>query len=212
MTAAWRVAILAKAPQPGQAKTRLAPALGLDGAAALAERLLGHAVAAATAAAPGRVTVWAAPDTAHPAFARAQRLHGVALAVQPAGDLGRRMAHAFEQAFAASPAPVLLIGSDMPALAAERLRAAAAALPGHDAVFVPSLDGGYGLVGLSAAPPRLLAALFEGMAWSTPQVMAETRARLAAAGARHAELPALPDIDTPADLAWLPDGWLAALR
>ncbi len=206
---AWRIAILAKAPVPGQAKTRLAPALGDAGAAALAERLLDRAVAAAVqavSAAPDAVTLWATPDLTHPAFTRARQVHGVMLATQPAGDLGRRMTHAFEQAFATSPTPLLLIGTDMPALDAAGLRAAAAALAGHDAVFVPSLDGGYGLVGLRAAPPGLLAALFEGMAWSTPRVMADTRARLVAIGARHVEQPALPDIDEPADLVHLPPG------
>jgi hypothetical protein len=99
------------------------------------------------------------------------------------------------------------MGTDAPALDATVLRAAAQALRTHDAVFVPALDGGYALVGLRAAAPSL----FSAMRWSTPQVMADTRARLAAAGLRHAELPALADIDEPADLQQLPPGWLANL-
>jgi glycosyltransferase A (GT-A) superfamily protein (DUF2064 family) len=83
--------------------------------------------------------------------------------------------------------------------------AAAQALQGHDAVFVPALDGGYGLVGLKRPQP----ALFDGMAWSHPQVMADTRARAAAAGLRLAELPPLHDIDEPADLVHLPAAWRA---
>ena len=98
----------------------------------------------------------------------------------------------------------------MPALDAAVLRQAAAALSGHDAVFVPALDGGYGLVGLRQATAAALHCLFDGMCWSTPQVMAQTRQRLAAAGLRHAELPALPDIDEPADLVHLPEGWSVA--
>jgi len=39
--------------------------------------------------------------------------------------------------------------------------------------------------------------------------MATTRQRLAVAGLAHHELPALPDIDEPADLQHLPAGWLA---
>lgn len=203
---------MAKAPVAGLAKTRLAPALGVAGAAALAESLLRHAVAQAVAAAPGGVTLWAAPDATHPVFTQLQQAHGLALAVQPGGDLGARMAQVFASANAAGPGSVLLMGSDIPALDATMLRRAATALHEHDAVFVPALDGGYALVGLRALRPGLLAALFDGMTWSTPRVMAETRARLAALGVGHAELPAVSDIDEPADLAHLPPGWLGAGR
>ena len=98
---------------------------------------------------------------------------------------------------------MLLIGTDAPGVDAAYLRAAAAALATHDAVFGPALDGGYTLVGLRQPTP----ALFAQMPWSTPQVMGETRKRLAHLGLRHAELPALSDIDEPADLAALPPGW-----
>ena len=84
-------------------------------------------------------------------------------------------------------------------------RRAAAALDGHDAVFVPAHDGGYALVGLRRAAPGL----FADMAWGVPTVMARTRQRLAALGLRHAELAPLADIDEAADLVHLPPGWLA---
>lgn len=197
------IALMAKAPLPGAVKTRLAPALGVDGAALLAQRLLSHALEQALASALGPVTLWTAPDASHPAFVRAQQL-GARLAVQGAGDLGARMAQVFSSQFAQSAAPLLLMGSDAPALDAEMLRQAAAALPGHDAVFVPAHDGGYALVGLRAASPPLLAALFSGMSWSTPRVMSDTRQRLAAAGLSHVELPAVHDIDEPHDLEHLP--------
>jgi uncharacterized protein len=198
------IALMARAPVPGHAKTRLAPELGDEGAAALAQRLLSHAVAQAVQAALGEVTVWASPDASHPAFADAQQRHGVALATQLAGaDLGARMAHVFSTSFAKAPGPVLLMGSDIPGLTAVVLQQAALALQSHDAVFVPTLDGGYALVGLHAPAPSL----FNDVLWSTPQVMAHTRARLQAAGLRHHELAPLPDIDAPADLVHLPPGW-----
>lgn len=203
-----RIAILAKAPLPGLAKTRLAPVLGAAGAAALAERLLRHAVAQAAAAAPGGVTLWAAPDTTHPVFAQLQLAHGVALAVQPTGDLGARMAQVFTDSWATACGPLLLMGADIPALDDTLLRRAAETLRSHPAVFVPALDGGYALVGLRGPAPGLLPALFDGMRWSTPQVMAETRERLAGLGLVAAELAPVPDIDEAADLAWLPPGWL----
>lgn len=197
------IAILAKAPVAGLAKTRLAPALGAQGAATLAARMLDHAVVQAVAAALGPVTVWATPDTTHPAFVRLQQQHGVALAVQGGGDIGQRMAAVFAASLAEQGIPLLLMGSDLPGLNAAVLQQAAAALATHDAVLVPALDGGYGLIGLHRPAPKL----FEGLAWSTPAVLAQTRQRMAAAGLRHAELPALADIDEPADLARLPAGW-----
>jgi rSAM/selenodomain-associated transferase 1 len=195
-----RVALLARAPVAGQAKTRLAPLLGGAGAAALAAQLLAHAVAQAVQAQLGEVCVWATPDASHPAFQNAQRDHGVRLATQGTGDIGARMAQVFAASFAQATTPVLLMGSDIPGLTAAVLQQAAAALQSHDAVFVPALDGGYALVGLHAPAPSL----FNDMAWSTPQVMTETRVRLAALGLRYLELPALADIDVPADLVHLP--------
>ena len=53
-----------------------------------------------------------------------------------------------------------------------------------------------------------LACLFDGIAWSTSAVMAQTRDRLQAAGLRWAELPAVADVDEPADLVHVPAGWL----
>jgi len=203
-----RIAVFAKAPVAGLAKTRLAPALGAAGAARLAERLLAHAVAQAVAAGVGPVTVWTTPDSAHAAFQRLQQQHGVALAVQAGGDLGLRMLHTFEQGYTQDPdMPTLLMGTDAPALNSAVLREAAAALHERPAVFVPALDGGYALVGLRA--PH--AALFTGMRWSTAQVMDDTRARLAAAGIAHTELEAVADIDEAADLQHLPAAWLKEL-
>src|ERR1700736_6036983 len=85
------IAILAKAPLPGLAKTRLAPVLGADGAADLQARLIERIVTTAQAAAVGPVTLWATPDHHHPVFQTIAALLGVALAVQPDGDLGTRM-------------------------------------------------------------------------------------------------------------------------
>lgn len=201
---ACRIAVMAKAPLAGLAKTRLAPALGAAGAAALAEQLLEYAVAQAVAAGLGEVALWVTPDTAHAAFVRLRQRHGVALFEQGAGDLGARMARVFEQTLAAGDTPLLLMGSDAPALHAAMLRQAAAALQTHDAVFVPALDGGYALVGLRRPQP----ALFDGMTWSTAAVMAHTRDRLQGAGLRWAELPPVADVDEPADLVHLPPGWL----
>ena len=204
------VIVLAKAPQAGLAKTRLIPALGAAGAAALAERLLDDAVDRALAAQLGPVLLCGTPDLQHPAFRQHAAQPGVTLALQVGADLGERMHRALTSVLAQRPRSTpnnahqaLLIGTDSPALSSAMLRQAATALATTDVVLVPALDGGYALIGLHQPAP----CLFTNMVWSNPQVLAHTRQRLAAAGLRHAELPAVPDIDEPADLAHLPAGW-----
>ncbi len=196
------VIVFAKAPVPGLAKTRLAPVLGTAGAAALAERMLRHALAQATAAGVGPVELCATPDAGHPALQAAAAQHGATLAAQGSGDLGQRMHRALARSLAAH-GRALLIGTDAPGLDAAVLRQAAQALQDHDAVFVPALDGGYVLVGQRRADARC----FDGMAWSHARVMDDTRERLRAAGVRWAELAPVADIDEPADLVHLPPGW-----
>lgn len=198
--------VMAKAPQPGLVKTRLACALGADGAAALAARLLSHTlVQACSARPPTAVTLACAPDAAHPAFLAEQARHvGMRLVVQAAGDLGQRMHHAFLQAFTQADR-VLLMGTDAPAIDAAVLRQAGRALLQADAVFVPAHDGGYALIGLRRPAPFL----FEKMPWSTAQVMALSRQRLEAVGRRWVELAPVHDIDEPDDLAHLPPDWAA---
>jgi rSAM/selenodomain-associated transferase 1 len=197
------VIVMAKAPVAGLAKTRLIPALGAEGAAALAARMLTHAVNQALAAALGPVMLCGAPDVSHSAFAALATDPRLALHPQGDGDLGARMRRAFERALDTHGRAVL-IGTDAPELDAAVLRAAADALSTHDAVIAPAHDGGYALIGLRRAEPRL----FDAMPWSTAQVMAITRERLHQAGLRWHELPTLHDIDEPADLVHLAGrGW-----
>jgi rSAM/selenodomain-associated transferase 1 len=193
-----RVAVFAKAPVAGTVKTRLAPLLGLEGAARLHARLVEHALGEAVAAGVGPVELWCAPDVSHPFFAECSRRHGVRLRAQCGDDLGERMAHAFATVHGEGAA-LVLIGSDCPALDRAALVAAAQALSRHPAVIAPAEDGGYGLIALS----RECAALFEGIAWGTATVMAETRRRLEVSGLRWHELPRTWDVDRPEDYARL---------
>jgi rSAM/selenodomain-associated transferase 1 len=186
------IAVLAKAPVPGFAKTRLIPAIGAHAAAVLQERLTEHTVEMAVAADTGPVTLWCAPNTAHGAFRTLAARFPITLAQQPDGDLGDRMS-------AALGAGGLVIGSDCAAFTPERLRAAARALEEADVVLIPAEDGGYVLIGMRKARPEL----FTDMTWGTPTVLAETRRRIAALQQKAIELPALWDIDTEEDLARL---------
>jgi rSAM/selenodomain-associated transferase 1 len=197
-----QVAVLAKAPIPGLAKTRLIPALGARGAARLQRHLTREAVQTARDARLGPVTLWCAPDARHRFFRALQQTTGVRCLAQPHGDLGERMHTAFRLHNAQGP--LLLIGTDCPVLRPVHLRKAARALlDGEEAVFYPAEDGGYVLVGLR----RPQSALFSGMTWSTAEVMSDTRARARALGLRVREFETLWDVDVPDDLARL-----AALR
>jgi rSAM/selenodomain-associated transferase 1 len=186
------VAILAKAPIPGRAKTRLIPAIGAHAAAVLQERLTERTAATAAAANTGPVTLWCTPDPGHASFRELVARHKIALKRQPDGDLGRRM-------LAAMNGPTLVIGTDCPALTAGHLHEAANALRDADVVLIPADDGGYVLIGARAAHPEL----FRDIDWGTETVLAETRARISTLGFKSIELRPLWDVDTESDLARL---------
>jgi uncharacterized protein len=189
-----RIAVFAKAPVAGRVKTRLAPLLGEEEAARLHAQLVRRALRTAVDAGLGEVELWCAPDESHAFFGECRERFGAPLHRQVGGDLGERMRHALD-AGTGRGERVLLIGSDCPAITPDHLVQAAAALPAHDAVFTPAEDGGYVLVGLARAVP----CVFEDVAWGGDAVMATTRERLAAAGARWWEMPPLWDVDRPDD-------------
>jgi rSAM/selenodomain-associated transferase 1 len=191
-----RIIVFAKAPAPGAVKTRLVPALGVEGAAKLHERLVTHALATAAAASVGPVELCCAPDASHPFFAACVAAHDVALTVQGEGDLGDRMQRAAGRTVAAGDS-VVIIGADCPVLTADQLRGAAAALDeGCDAALISAEDGGYVLIALH----RVDRELFRGVRWGESDVMSSTAARLAALGWRWRHLDTLWDVDRPEDL------------
>jgi rSAM/selenodomain-associated transferase 1 len=194
--------VFARAPTPGEAKTRLIPALGEAGAAALHRRLVMHCLLAARDSRLGPVELWCAPDADDPFFRDCERHCGVSLHPQGEGDLGARMQRAFESALALSRRAIL-VGSDIPALSPRYLRDADQALGrGDDVAIGPAEDGGYALIGLSRCDPEL----FRDIPWGGPEVLAETRRRLATLSWRSSELPVLWDVDRPEDLERLPQG------
>jgi uncharacterized protein len=187
------IAILARAPVAGFAKTRLIPALGAERAASLAARLIERAVETASQAALGPLTLWATPDGSHPLFSELVVRCGIGLRRQGEGDLGARMLDAIR----AANGPALVIGTDCPAMTAEHLRKAAGILRrGLDAVMFPAEDGGYGLIGMRA--PQ--AGAFAGADWGTARVLGQTRRRLQELGLAWAEPVMVWDLDGPEDL------------
>ncbi len=175
------IIVFAKAPVPGEAKTRLVPRLGAWGAARLQLRLTRHALAMACAARCGPVELHLARR--HSLFRRAR--------LQRGADLGSRM----HRAFRGARRPTLLMGSDCPVLDANEIRRAWRYLcAGYDAVIAPAEDGGYALIGLR----RPLPDLFRDIEWGSERVYAQTLTRLAPY--RWRALRTVWDVDRPADL------------
>ena len=192
------IAILAKAPVAGLAKTRLIPLLGAARAGRAQRAFLLQTLRTAKQSHLGDVTLWCAPDTQHVHFRAIQRVFGVQTQQQPQADLGTRMQLAFEAHFAKNPTlPLLLVGTDCPVLSPGHLQEAARALESHDLVLIPAEDGGYVLIGMR----KPVTIVFDGIDWSTDKVMQQTRQQLRGAGVTWQELPTLWDIDEPAD--WL---------
>jgi uncharacterized protein len=194
-----RIVIMAKAPVAGLCKTRLIPALGAQGAAQLAHRMLLHTVHTALAANVGTVELSMSPGPDAFDWAALGLPSALHVSDQGSGDLGERMARAAQRAGDAAEA-IVLIGTDCPALTSEVLQQAANALQDHEASLVPTADGGYALLGLQRFAPSL----FEAMPWSTDAVCSLTRQRIQQLGWRLCSLPTLHDIDEPHDLVWLP--------
>lgn len=203
----WRVpprtVVFAKAPQPGSVKTRLIPALGAQGAADLALRMLRHTLEQALAADVGTVELCMGPAPGGPAWNGVSVPPGVVQTDQGDGDLGQRMARAVDRTTTRGAQPVLLMGTDCPALSAAHITLAAQQLQCHDAAIIPVADGGYVLIGLHAPCPTV----FADMAWSSPTVAGITLRRLALLGYSVWTGPQLHDIDGPADLVHLPSFW-----
>ena len=194
------IVVFAKAPLAGFVKTRLIPALGAQGAATLASRMLSHTLAQALAAGAQAVELCMSPAPSDAAWKSVERPQAVESSAQGEGDLGERMNRAMNRALARQQGPVLLMGTDCPSLSAAHIAEAARQLSHHDAVLLPAADGGYVMIGLRLPGPGL----FTDMAWSTPVVAAQTLRRMVSLNLRVWSGPLLHDIDEPADLQYLP--------
>jgi hypothetical protein len=117
---------------------------------------------------------------------------------QEGKDLGERMKHGFIDAFKMGFKRVVLIGSDIPGLPINYIEEAFNSLKEMDAVIGPAFDGGYYLIGFnqSTFSPRV----FEGIAWGTKNVFAETIEKLKRSRRAVHSLPYHRDIDTAEDL------------
>jgi uncharacterized protein len=200
-----RLIVFTRYPEPGNTKTRLIPALGAEGAALLQRQMTEHTLTQVKALAncqPLSVELWFASSNSLESEQHDRQLMQTWLGTewnyqrQGAGDLGIRMAAAFEAAFTAGIERAVTIGTDCPGLNTVRLAQAFQLLETHDLVLGPATDGGYYLIGLR----RFIAALFVGIAWGTADVFSNTVEIARGSGLSIATLDSLADVDRPEDL------------
>ena len=205
------IAVMAKAPRPGAAKTRLVPPLAAEEAAALSAAFLRDVtenLAIASARAPIGGYVAYAPAGSAALFdgllAPGTRLllaDGSPAMPPRVTGFGRSLLHAAQGLFALGHGAACLLNSDSPTLPTRLLLEAAEALarPGDRVVLGPAEDGGYYLIGLKAPHAHL----FEDVRWSSAHVAAETVARAAALGLELVRLASWYDVDDRAALGRL---------
>lgn len=189
------IVVFAKAPVPGEVKTRLIPALGAPAATqlhlALTERVLQTALSSGA-----DVVLAGAPDASHAFFASCAAKLSIGVTGQlRAGNLGARMLHTLDNALE-NWLQVVIVGADCPVFTPEHLQQAIDQLARHDVVLTPADDGGYVLIGAR----RTDATMFDHIDWGTGAVLAQQRARLRAAGLSWHEMETLWDVDRPEDL------------
>jgi rSAM/selenodomain-associated transferase 1 len=199
--AADALVIFAKAPTPGQVKTRLCPPLTPDEAATLhGSFVLDTLERSKSAIAKFRLSadrfVACAPAASHVFFKILAARHAVGLLDQIGDELGARMHHVFTTLGSRGYQRIVLVGTDVPTLPAAHYRQAYDALNDHDLVLGPAQDGGYFLIGLKKPQSDL----FRDIPWSTDRVLELTQRRATDAGLSRALLPVWRDIDTLEDL------------
>jgi uncharacterized protein len=185
--------VIAKEPVPGAVKTRLAPALGADGAARAAAAMLADTLAV-MAQVDAEPWVCFAPPGARARMARLAP--GCRLLAQVEGDLGDRLAACFAALLGGGAERVVIVAADTPQVPRATYQAAFALLDQVDVVLGPTVDGGYYLVGAKAALPEL----FVGVPMGTDAVLQATIQRASRRRLRIGTVPMLRDLDRLEDL------------
>jgi len=184
-----RVIIMCKAPVAGAVKTRLMSHYSAQQAAAL------HRAMATTVIERAKRlfddVVIAADDCNHPFFAS----FGLPLQPQGEGDLGARMQHQMQSAFADGATAIMVLGTDSPQMPDSRLLRAAEQLQHHDVILGPVEDGGYDLIAMSQP-----LSVFDAVMWSSDQVLKQTKFNIEQLGLTSWQLDMAFDVDFPADI------------
>lgn len=193
------LALFAKAPVPGQVKTRLCPPLAPEEAAELYQAMLLDIVEqhAADVDPQLELALWFAPAEAESWF-RKHVPSRYRVLPQRGPNLAARMRALFHHHAAQGAVRMVLRGTDSPTLPGARVREAFEALGSADLVLCPDRDGGYNLIGLRKPADRL----FE-VEMSTESVLEATLVRSGELGMSVALLEPHHDVDTGPDLSLL---------
>ena len=197
------VIVFAKNPVPNQVKTRLIPTLSPEQAATLYRAFLTDWCETLAKLSDVDLVIAYTPPEAESDL---QALIGddATYIPQIGTDLGERLTSATQWAAKQGYTKILLVGSDSPTLPISYISKALALLDSRDIVIGPSTDGGYYLIGFSAANVAVAGSfVFEEISWSTADVFQQTMTRICSAKATVGLLPPWYDIDTAEDLAFL---------
>lgn len=194
------VGLMARYPELGRVKTRLAAAVGDQRALEIYKTLISRACDLFSSF--DRTTFYKVAFVTPPNRTDAFRQdfgEFDSYLPQEGADLGEEMKRALNQLLATENiSKACLIGTDSPEIKTTILNVAGDFLDDHDLVFGPSLDGGYYLIGLRKVPPEL----FQGINWGTETVLGETLAVADRLNLQVALLPQLRDLDDAEDLEY----------
>lgn len=190
-----QLGIFAKYWEPGKVKTRLAATTGEARASRIYKAFVETLLARLSSCAQRRVLAISPADRLNEF--RAIFGDGWMIELQASGDLGARMRHYFDAAFANGARSVILLGSDSPDVPLAYIESAFEMLDEFPVVLGPSDDGGYYLIAARDETPPI----FDNIAWSTPSVLHETIEQLDRAGVRYSLLPTWYDVDDGESLA-----------
>lgn len=187
------IIVFVKYPAPGRVKTRLAETLGEELAASLYSHFVKDILEHLTNITYADVRI--CYDPAHSEAEYAQWLGGKEQYLpQQGSDIGERMKHAMQKAYADGYSRVVLMGSDIPDFPPELLKKTVLDLGSNDAVIGPALDGGYFLIGFRE--DAFFPEVFDAIPWSTEHVFQPTLERMFERDLNVQILPEWHDIDT----------------
>jgi len=184
-----QIILFARAPVPGNVKTRLLPALTPEQAASLHEAFVRDMIRLIRSAQPrADCELWT--DTYTDAWPELS----VTRKVQISGDLGLKMLHAAQSALSGGATSVVILGADSPTLPPAHLSDLMDSA--SDVALGPAEDGGYWGIAISRVHP----AMFRDVPWSTAATLEATRQACVKAGLTVGLGRLWYDVDSPADL------------
>ena len=198
-----KLIIFSKAPIPGQVKTRLIPALGIDKATQLHRYMLEQTVAMAFRLQGINCELHGAPDINDVFFKYLSKKYQLDLVPQQGAQLGDKMAYAMKTALNTS-LQCVIIGTDCPMINESYIYKAFQQLNSSNIILGPAKDGGYVLIGANVFNDLL----FNDVSWSTPEVLKQTIKNINHLNLKYHKLDTLSDVDTDEDLNHLSTQYL----